>query len=809
MKVTLRNQACHWILFVLTLNVHFRAVRSRNIRCHICIVTCDFWGLPAAGGTATAYHLLANSLASSGSTNWPVTLLGATRRTSLCEDAKQKLSSGAVKFECLSPEHFHPKVVENFPYEALGVAVVRWLKDAGRSCDIIHTHEWGGGMQQVASYASMHPEVRLIVEPHGGHFWSTQGTRERPTDLFALRIDDLERQTLQMAHDVKSPSAYMLAHLRQRGWHLPADSSVIPNIVPQAAGSSDARQVKQVWRLAFFGRLEERKGIKLFCEAIEMLDVTKYPKLEVMFIGGASQVDMMPSTKYLQQRTANWPVRVQLLGQLSRPEAMSVLKEKGTLIVLASLVENLPFALAEACIEEIPFITFNVGGVVEMLDSALHEDVIVHNISSVSLYQTIDCILSQGWAKTSTLTVGMKRGEKLWHSLHKQHDQNRRRRTSSGTPLTVQVVSMELLQKCRVLKNDICTAKDTAETLLLVPANFQIPSLADLTHIKYLASQLQRLVMSHRLGALVFGSRLPNSFVSYPSTPTWITYHGTEPLCVENNPLLILKDLFCSLFLPEAGDFELFHTWLLIKHLNGAGLITTAFPDPVFSLLNFSRSDPGCFSDRIPSFRKLSGDRVGNLLGPAEDVLMGHHLAVWPRPVTAFREDFHSFQGHRGWYYISYDEFGQENSLQFWEAKQQWACDTDSPASISQTSLHPCASRPVEGGVCCGRKLTVVGVRYVSNIRDPSAFLDLTFEVWPTCGDGLVVEGVLVNQQNLESRKLFSKAFAPSSDPPQRETVAQTIPLLPGDSLVVLVDPLDNHDCDGVYIQDIKLWTST
>jgi hypothetical protein len=35
------------------------ALRERGAPLGVCIMTADFWGLPSAGGTATAYHLLA------------------------------------------------------------------------------------------------------------------------------------------------------------------------------------------------------------------------------------------------------------------------------------------------------------------------------------------------------------------------------------------------------------------------------------------------------------------------------------------------------------------------------------------------------------------------------------------------------------------------------------------------------------------------------------------------------------------------------------------------------------------------------
>ena len=649
--------------FTLTL---FGKLSAKETRSRVCIVTCDFWGLPAAGGTATAYHLLASSLADTGPERWPVTFLAATQRTSLCESIKQNFS-GSVNFDCLGPHHFVPKVVENFPYEALGIAIVRWFQDAGKTCQIVHTHEWGGGLQQLASYASVHQTFRLIVEPHGGHFWSTQGLRQRPTDLFTLRIDDLERQTMHMAHDVKSPSTYMLAHLRQRGWHLPKDSTVIPNIVPKAASSSDTRHVRPVRRLAFFGRLEERKGLKLFCEAVEMLSVTRHPALEVLFIGGKSQVDMMPSIKYLETRTDSWPFPTTIYGELPRSKAIAVLKEEGTMIVLASLIENLPFVLAEACIAEIPFVTFNVGGVTEMLDPVLHADVIVNEISSVALYERVNLILCQGSAMTSVLATSIRHGEQTWRALHVQHDKvhkravTSRRIISSSPSIAVELVELHSMQRSRPLKQALCLKPESETALLLVPANFYRLGPHELAQISFLAARLGRLGEKHRLGALVFGSKLLHDLISYPSSPTWMIYHGTEPLCVENVPLLVLKSHFCSSFLAEAGDFEFFHTWLLIKHLNGDGLTTTAFPEPTFPLKNYSRSDVGCFSDRVPAFRKLSGDRAANLLRTGEDVLLAQHLAPFSRPIATFRDDFGTFQGHRGWHFIFFNEYGKRS----------------------------------------------------------------------------------------------------------------------------------------------------
>ena len=40
--------------------------------------------------------------------------------------------------------------------------------------------------------------LRVVVETHGGHFWSTQGSVQRPLDVTSLRIDAQERMGLQV-----------------------------------------------------------------------------------------------------------------------------------------------------------------------------------------------------------------------------------------------------------------------------------------------------------------------------------------------------------------------------------------------------------------------------------------------------------------------------------------------------------------------------------------------------------------------------------------------------------------------------------
>ena len=153
---------------------------------------------------------------------------------------------------------------------------------------------------------------------------------------------------------------------------------------------------------------------------------------------------------------------------------------------------------------------------------------------------------------------------------------------------------------------------------------------------------------------------------------------------------------------------------------------------------------------------------------------------------------------------------GREKALQWAPAdgllteNGKWTC-SDSPLGfITQTSLHPCA---LPNEQCCEADAAAVGVRYVSNLWDMAALIELTFEVWPTCGDGLTLQWVLTHANT--STTLMSKEFTAAAEArPYRETVEKTLALFPGDDLLFLVSPGANHDCDGVYVHDIKIWQS-
>ena len=98
----------------------------------------------------------------------------------------------------------------------------------------------------------INPGLRIAIEPHGGHFWSSQGQVQRPLDVVSLRIDNQERIVNHLNDILISPTNYMISFLRQRGWKLPKVTLTIPNIIPEV--EPEAEKVKHHNPLPFFFR---------------------------------------------------------------------------------------------------------------------------------------------------------------------------------------------------------------------------------------------------------------------------------------------------------------------------------------------------------------------------------------------------------------------------------------------------------------------------------------------------------------------------------------------------------------------------
>jgi glycosyltransferase involved in cell wall biosynthesis len=197
---------------------------------------------------------------------------------------------------------------------------------------------------------------------HGTRRWVTDVSRKIRVLPGAHAVAVLERASVELADAVVSPSAYLVDWMRGEGWRLPTETFVIPH-VSRVAATGERRPAPvgpadHVERIAFFGRLEERKGVGPFVEAVNSLDAD----VDVEFLGRPTP--LWPVERIRELLTHE---RVAFETELDQHEALERLRRSGTLAVIPSFEENSPNVIYECLENAIPFIASDVAGIRELV----------------------------------------------------------------------------------------------------------------------------------------------------------------------------------------------------------------------------------------------------------------------------------------------------------------------------------------------------------------------------------------------------------------------------------------------------------
>ena len=137
----------------------------------------------------------------------------------------------------------------------------------------------------------------IVIQTHGNNKWAkVVGNSEVLGDVGELEMDFMERRAVKLADFVVSPSRYLLEWMRRESWseNTNGEAVVHPNLMPEesrrksSSRNSDGRneysgeqevvdeeheemRKKRRWTSWFFGRLETRKGVVEFCDAVDIL----------------------------------------------------------------------------------------------------------------------------------------------------------------------------------------------------------------------------------------------------------------------------------------------------------------------------------------------------------------------------------------------------------------------------------------------------------------------------------------------------------------------------------------------------------
>jgi len=330
-------------------------------RRRVALVTLEFPGLGPGGGIGTAYGALAEALVEAGH---QVTVVYAGPEGEGFARGVEALAARSIAVETLS--------WSGGP-AAAAQAVLDHLRT--RAFDVVHVHDWmgiGGLLALAHRHGEALPGATLVCGVHGPSAWAASANAETvPQDLGFVEADGLERLTVAEADVLVAPSAHVLGWLRARGWPVPTRVFVQQNVYPEGIAEDGRAKASAtrgpVQELVFFGRLEARKGLKIFVAALDCLAREGVPLPAVTFLGANTTTVAGDAIGWVRTRLLSLGVEVTHLDGWDRAAALAYLRGSGRLAVIPSLLENSPYTVLEMVLEGCPFVASAVGGIPELI----------------------------------------------------------------------------------------------------------------------------------------------------------------------------------------------------------------------------------------------------------------------------------------------------------------------------------------------------------------------------------------------------------------------------------------------------------
>jgi glycosyltransferase involved in cell wall biosynthesis len=402
----------------------------------VCLVTGELAGPDYNGGIGTAVRGLALALARSG---YRVDILytRVERLKPFCfrgafEDQVDAFRRNGIRLTYL------PHDGEWNDWLAKSYSVMIHLK-AQQYDQVFFNDMHGAGYYAQLARRTASPDFErttMAVVLHSATQWITELNQAATNSIEDIRLVEMERRSIELADAIISPSTYMIEKYRAYGWKLPADAVVIPNLLP-----SEHRQrhlhirTSPTDEIVFFGRLERRKGLWLFCEAVNRIK-HEIKDVKITFLGKMTEENGELTGFHLLRRAAAWPFEVQILHDFDREQALSYLKAGRRVAVMPARQDNSPCAILECLYEGIPFIASNGSGGQELVSKECCErNFFVPSVEALS--SKLRSVLRNG-AATGLPAIEPSRNEKMvldWLArTMKSANSTERSPTASATP---------------------------------------------------------------------------------------------------------------------------------------------------------------------------------------------------------------------------------------------------------------------------------------------------------------------------------------------------------------------------------------
>jgi glycosyltransferase involved in cell wall biosynthesis len=334
----------------------------------IAIVTPELVGIYKNGGIGTNYFFRARFLNSC--LNYQVTILYTGECSPSAAQAwREQYGHNGIRLEVL------PRLSTNTNSEIFHRrAEAVHQRFAAEAWDEIHFSEYlanGFVCLQAKRSGLAYQNTRLMVTMDSSSLWCREGMQQSSLDPGTdTKVDYAEQYCCENADLLVSPSCYLMHWAEGRGWRLPPNRVVLPNLCERLGDENPAAVRINPRHLIFFGRLETRKGLEIFCEAVELLSKAGKAPARVDFLGRVGTHQGQPADRYISQMSSRWQeTETQIHSDLDNFAAMKHIRRTGGVAIIASPYDNLPYTVIECIVNQMPFIASDSGGIPELADS--------------------------------------------------------------------------------------------------------------------------------------------------------------------------------------------------------------------------------------------------------------------------------------------------------------------------------------------------------------------------------------------------------------------------------------------------------
>ena len=348
----------------------------------ICIVTSECVGPFKNGGIGTSMTGLAENMVHHGHEVTVYYTRGAYLTSAEVKRWQQAYAQKGIRFEAVRPADFASYAG---PLVDMGYltpsAVVDFLKP--RQFDTVHFNDTDAeGFLALALHRCgfLLPKATFQTNIHSPREWVGALNGESLTSPIDLPMRAAERFVIGQSDLICGPSQYLLDWIADRGYELPQkviqQQYVMPRDVVDRARRKSAERGERhdsIRRIVFFGRLEERKGLRLFLQTMTALQSQlSAAGVDVAFLGRSVMIGGMSSVDFIKQAATDWATPYQTHTDKGQEEALDFLAEPGTLTVIASPADNSPCTVYECLLSQLPFIAARTGGIPELIAEADH-----------------------------------------------------------------------------------------------------------------------------------------------------------------------------------------------------------------------------------------------------------------------------------------------------------------------------------------------------------------------------------------------------------------------------------------------------